>query len=314
MKTSRSRFFLLLLVSLCWLAPGVGLNAQERSGLRPNERGLAELRLSGSDLFVSSPALNNAPDFHSGFESSLEPPSFMDERGGIKEEIPDKYRDRYEEWKREFLSTEVGRKQWTAYARNTRFTLTIDMSRENQHGAITGRYKWNDSGELVGVTITLGSEIDEGYPDPVYYPVMNSLGWEGASYIISGNMLAATKIAHEFGHVNQAVRTDGRLYQIQNQLMPVYRTIFLTNGYNTYDPRLVKMARQMGGTSVEVWEDREYWGEANAMLYLRDRISEKGVRCSLFTRIKRTVEEYAGSYAKRFKQIAQSKPSLCGWQ
>src|ERR1044072_2465987 len=205
MKPSRSCFFLLLLASLCWFAPGTRLNAQEQSDLRPSKRDLAELRLSGSDLFVSFPALNNAPDFHYfdfDFESSLEPPSGADEHGGIKEEIPDKYRDRYEEWKREFLSTEVGRKQWAAYARNTRFTLTINVSRDNEHGAMTGRYKWNDSGELTSVTITLGSELDEGYPNPVYYPVMNSLGWEGAEYLVSGSMLAATKIAHEFGHVN----------------------------------------------------------------------------------------------------------------
>jgi hypothetical protein len=96
--------------------------------------------------------------------------------------------------------------------------------------------------------------------------------------------------------------------------MPVYRTILLSNGHNTRDPRLIKLARQMGGTSVEVWEDREYWGEANAMLYLRDRISEKGFRCVLFARIKRSVEEYAESYAERFKNIAQSEPSLCSWQ
>src|SRR5882724_5604017 len=35
--------------------------------------------------------------------------------GGIKEEIPDKYKDRYLEWKSEFLSTDTGRNQWSAY-------------------------------------------------------------------------------------------------------------------------------------------------------------------------------------------------------
>ena len=207
----------------------------------------------------------------------------------------------------------MGRKQWAGYAHNTRFTLTISISRDNQHGANTGKYRWSDSGELTGATITLGCQIDEGYPDPIYYPVMNSLSWEEASHPTGRNILAATKIAHEFGHVNQAASVDGKLYQLQNQLMPVYKTIFLNNGYDLMDPRLVKLARQMGGTSAEVWEDREYWGEANAMLYLGDRISEKNFRCLLFARIKRTVEEYAESYAERFRQIAQSEPSTCGW-
>jgi len=38
----------------------------------------------------------------------------------------------------------------------------------------------------------------------------------------------------------------------------------------------------MGGASVEIWEDLKYWGEANAMLYLNERISEKTFRCSFF--------------------------------
>lgn len=234
--------------------------------------------------------------------------------GGIKEEIPDKFRDRYLTWKNEFLSTETGRRQWEMFARNENFILTINISTDNRQGATTGKYKWNDAGELVGVTITLGSELDEGYPDPVYYPVMHSLSRSGVSDIISRRLLAATKIAHEFGHVNRALSMDAALYRLQNQLMPVYKRIFLNNGHNARDPRLLKLASQMGGTSVEIWEDREYWGEANAMLYLRDRIPEKNSRCILFSRIRRTVEAYAVPYAERFKQIALSESSMCGWQ
>ena len=143
---------------------------------------------------------------------------------------------------------------------------------------------------------------------------MNSLSWSGVSDITSGRLLAATKIAHEFGHVNRALSADGTLYRLQNQLMPVYKRIFLSNGHDTHDPRLQKLARQMGGTSVEIWEDREYWGEANAMLYLRDRILENNSRCILFSRIRQTVAAYAEPYAERFRQIAQSEPSLCRWQ
>ena len=241
-------------------------------------------------------------------------PSLTSAGGGIKEEIPARFKGRYEAWKTEFVSTEFGRTQWAMYAQNRRFTLTINISTDNPHGATTGKYRWNDAGELIGATITLGSEINEGYPDPVYYPVMNSLGWSAVTFAATGNILAATKIAHEFGHVNRAASMDSDLYQLQNQLMPVYKRIFLSNGHNTQDPRLLKLARQMGGTSAEVWEDREYWGEANAMLYLRDRISERTFRCVLFSRIRRTVEAYAEPYAERFKQIAQSEPSLCGWQ
>src|SRR5215813_4180537 len=80
----------------------------------------------------------------------------IDESGGIKEEVPSKYAARYQDWKREFLATEAGRNQWASYANNPNFTLTIAVSRDNPEGATTGRYKWNDAGQLIAATIILG--------------------------------------------------------------------------------------------------------------------------------------------------------------
>jgi hypothetical protein len=311
MKTFRITCSFLILALLSCFFPSIHHYAQQQAELsedRGSPASLRQNRQSSPGLFPTLAAVTY------GAASYGEPTPSADQGGGIKEEIPDKYRARYEAWKNEFVSTETGRRQWEMYAHNKGFTLTINIAADNHHGATTGKYKWSDAGELIGATITLGSQIDEGYPDPVYYPVMNSLAWRGVSDISSGRLLAATKIAHEFGHVNRAASMDGTLYRLQNQLMPIYKRIFLSNGHNTQDPRLLKLARQMGGTSVEIWEDREYWGEANAMLYLRDRISEKSFRCVLFSRIRRTVEFYAEPYAERFKQIAQSEPSLCGWQ
>ena len=78
----------------------------------------------------------------------------------------------------------------------------------------------------------------------------------------------------------------------------------------------VELAQQMGGTPMEIWADREYWGEANAMLYLRDRIARESFQCSIFSRIKRYIELYAKNYEKRFVEIAQSTspPYRCTWQ
>jgi hypothetical protein len=70
----------------------------------------------------------------------------------------------------------------------------------------------------------------------------------------------------------------------------------------------------MGATPVEIWEDREYWGETNAMIYLRDRFADDGFRCLLFSRIKRSLNLYAKGYEARFLNIAQSTPGhRCGW-
>ena len=237
------------------------------------------------------------------------------ESGGIREQVPEKYSARYQDWKQEFLSTETGRQQWASYQNNPHFTLTVVVTRDNPEGGNTGSYKWNEDGKLVAATITLGCRLDAGVPNPVYFPVMNSLLPTETTRNISGETLAATKIAHEFGHVNRTAKGDSALYQLQVQLMPQYNRIFLSNGRNTSDPRLIELARRMGATPVEIWEDREYWGETNAMLYLRDRFADDGFRCLLFSRIKRSVDLYARGYEERFLSIAQSTPAgrRCGW-
>ncbi len=236
--------------------------------------------------------------------------------GGIREVINGKYQKRYQEWKSEFLSTDIGRAQWEMYANHPGFMLTITVSAGNPEGAGTGKYKWNDAGELIAATITLGARIDTGFPSPVYYPVMNALAPYETSQLLSRNVLAATKIAHEFGHIIKMADTPETLYRLQVRLVPLYNKIFLSNGFNVNDPRLVELAREMGGNPVEIWENREYWGEANAMLYLRDRVGRQSFQCKLFNKIKRLVEEYAKNYEERFTEIAKSQgvKYSCSWK
>jgi YD repeat-containing protein len=251
-----------------------------------------------------------------GVETAAETRFVDDQRSGIREEIPEKYASRYLQWKQEFLATEAGRNQWASYQSNPNFVLRIVISRDNPEGATTGNYEWNAAGHLVAATITLGIRLDAGYPNPIYFPVMNSLGPTETSYKIAGSTLAATKIAHEFGHVNRTAKVDPVRYQLQTHLIPEYNKIFLSNGRNADDPHLLELARQIGGTPVEIWEDREYWGETNAMVYLRDRFTEESLRCPLFTRIRHTVDLYAKNYETRFLEIAQATPArkICGWQ
>lgn len=239
-----------------------------------------------------------------------------DKQGGIKEDIPNKYKAEYLGWKEQFLSTETGKQQWEAFENDTEFTLTITVSAENSKGASTGKYKWDSSGKLIAATISLGNHLNEGYPNPIYYPVLNSLTLpeEKSAKEIDGDILAATKIAHEFGHVKRTAISDSALYQLQGELIPKYVQIFLSNGRKVDDPRLTDLVRQMQGTPIEIWEDREYWGETNAMLYVRDKFTNKDMRCSLFNKIKQSVDLYAKNYYDRFFEIAQSTSSSdCGW-
>lgn len=236
--------------------------------------------------------------------------------GGLREDIPERYAKRYQEWKEEFLSTDIGKAQWEMYSHHPYLQLTITVGGKNSEGAGTGKYKWNEKGELIAATIILGERINEGYPSAVYYPVMNALEPFESRNLIGGTVLAATKIAHEFGHVMKISTTPHDVYHLQLQLVPVYNKIFLSNGYNVNDPRLVELAQKMGGNPVEIWEDREYWGEANAMLFLRDRIAKEKFHCRLFGKIKRAVEEYAKDYEQRFAEIAKEQGAIytCGWR
>jgi hypothetical protein len=301
MKATRKFSPFLLLASFFWLTPSPQLNARPPANLPTVEASSSDSSLTNSKR---------------GFVKATSPEPGAAESGSIREVIDDRYKVRYQTWKNEFLSTDIGRAQWEMYAHHPRLVLTITIAGTNPNGAATGRYKWNSSGELIAATIVLGSQVDHGYPSSVYYPVMNALEPFESKQLIGGSVLAATKIAHEFGHVMKIAGTPESLYRLQVQLVPVYNEIFLSNGYDTSDPRLVELALKMGGNPVQIWEDREYWGEANAMLFLRDRVAKERFHCKLFNKIKRTVEEYAKGYEERFAEIAKSQGASysCSWR
>jgi len=229
--------------------------------------------------------------------------------GGIREDIPKKYRERYEKWKAELLSTAYGQTQWAAYEANKSFVLTIKISDDKKRGAGTDRFQWDDLGNFVGATITLGHEIDEGYPNPIYYPVLNSLSRDQTSYLISGRILAASKLSHELGHVNQTANANMAVIEKQSKLIPEYTSIFLKNGHNTRDAKLVELAQEIGGTPIEIWESREYWSEVTAMNFLKDRIKDEPYFCFVFNKIRSNVQTYAREYVDRFDPVSISRCS-----
>src|SRR4029450_8188156 len=100
-----SRIVLLMILAAVLLTPfSVGLTSTQPNA---SERTVEELLASYHSL-----ELNACP----GHEAQT---------GGIREEIPAKYRSRYNQWKEEFLSTDAGRNQWSSYQNNPNFTLNI---------------------------------------------------------------------------------------------------------------------------------------------------------------------------------------------
>jgi hypothetical protein len=267
-------------------------------------------------LFSTVPLSANAYDYHSPTRKAkgnrnAKDKTRRDDKGGIREEIPDDFRNRFDRWKTEMLSTDVGRRQWERYATNKDFTLTIVISSDWKYSAGTGEYEWDKDGKLIGATITLGKKLDKGYPDPVYYPVMNSLSAYNGLDEISGDILASTKLMHEFGHVDFTAQTDTDLFQRQNKLMASYNTIFLKNGHNVSDPRLVALQSELGGMPIDIWENREYRSEVSAMRYLMERINRESFYCSVVGRIRRNLSEYARQYQDKFAAISGSNLTEC---
>jgi len=231
------------------------------------------------------------------FNHAVKLPSEEFGRSGIKEVIRDKYRKRYEGWKNEFLSTETGRSQWEKYVNTRTFLLTITVSDDKPHDARTDRYEWTSSGSLSAATITLGSHIDEGYPSGDSYPVIGSLA-PSLKSADRRKILAASKFAHEFGHVNQALANNQ--FQRQRQLLRTYITIMLAKGHDRYDPRLTELAQQLGATPLQVSTDWECLAETNALLYLQDKVSQKLLPPSLLKTIANNVTLNAKGCPKAF--------------
>jgi hypothetical protein len=216
----------------------------------------------------------------------------------VVEVIPKNYRKRYLKWKNDYLSTQVGRTEWYRYALDPNFKLTITISKEWAEGAIVDNFHWDDNGRLIAATITLGHKLDSGYPSSINYPITCSLAPGNLPPEAKGTILAATKIAHEFGHLDRTMSMDGRLYQLQNSLMIQYLQIFNANGHDCKDPRLLALVEQMSGTPVSIQQDRESWAEVGAIQYLKERLA-RGRDLKMPDPIKQAIEAYYLTYPER---------------
>src|SRR5215208_7141964 len=232
-------------------------------------------------LLFSTPAPAHSRESKS---SSSEAVTDTSACANLKEQIPRKYRGRYDRWKATLLSADIGRQLWLRYACNPAFRLTIIVSKSlDQGGEIKlDDYQW-DEGGLTAATIILGHRLDRGCAEPAYYPVLSSLYYLGVGWGAGepDDILAAAKFAHEFGHVDQAAKADPIRYRLQNELTEVYASHFESNGHDTDDPALVGLAAQMGGEPTILRGQREYWAETYALRYLLSRLRPRARRALL---------------------------------
>jgi len=230
--------------------------------------------------------------------------------GGIREDVPKRFRPRFDKWKSELLVTPYGKQAWERFAGRRDFTLTIRVSEERGKGAATDKFVWDDDGNLVAATITLGTELDGGVPPPVYYPVLNALSQPAASPSIRPTVFAAAKLIHEIGHVEQAAAAAAGVLEKESRLVPKYIEIFLNNGLDANDRRLLDLRQQLGGTPTQLWEEREYNSEVVAMRYVTERLSDEDL-CLVLHKVRENLETYGSAFESKFDLAREFASAAC---
>ena len=94
--SSRQSFFLLLVCFIVCVSAGL----------------LATSRASGTAAAMTADSANHAKPT----------------TGGLREVVDVRYKKRYEDWKNEFLSADIGRVQWELYNRHPHLLLTITVA------------------------------------------------------------------------------------------------------------------------------------------------------------------------------------------
>ena len=216
----------------------------------------------------------------------------------IKETIPQCYKKKYEQWKAEYLSTYVGQQEWQKFDHDRNFDLTITVTKEKGRGAEVINLQWSAEGELIAATIVLGSALDSGYPGAFNYPVLCSLDPGSLSKGVPSDVLAASKLAHEFGHINNIARVGAATYNQQNDFIRQYNRIFFHNGMNAKDPRLLELLSRMGGSPVDIMRDREHEAEASSALYLKERLRTLNLNRPLSRSVGAAIELYEKIYQR----------------
>jgi hypothetical protein len=71
-------------------------------------------------------------------------------------------------------------------------------------------------------------------------------------------------------------------------------------------PDLAELKEELGGTPLKIWENREYWGETNALQFLLDRIENEKFFCPVVNKIQANIKTFALTYEDRFLQVFKS--------
>ena len=193
----------------------------------------------------------------------------------------------YEKWKAAYLATEQGRKTWKRYQDDKNFTLNIAVadrgSDSKNRAAMVGDFKFDSDGNFIGSTMTLGRNLGKDLPgDTESYPVLSALDTQDSSKI------GASKIAHEFGHLDDLKSLGTTFYEQQKILDAIKDRVTELGSQKRYgelgtDPTLKNLSdsfqKKFGVTTTQEGINRENRAEKQAIPTIRqifgNSLSEK---------------------------------------
>ncbi|MBK7510694.1 MAG: RHS repeat-associated core domain-containing protein [Chloracidobacterium sp.] len=183
----------------------------------------------------------------------------------------------YEKWKAAYLATEAGRKTWERYQNDKNFTLNIVVadrgSDSKNRSAMVGDFKFDSDGNFIGSTMTLGRNLGKDLPgNTESYPVLSALDTQDSAKI------GASKIAHEFGHLDDLKSLGTTFYEQQKILDAIKDRVTELGSQKRYgelgtDPTLKNLndsfQKKFGVTTTQEGINRENRGEKQAIPTIR---------------------------------------------
>jgi hypothetical protein len=145
---------------------------------------------------------------------------------------------------------------------------------------------FDETGNMTGATIVLGSNIESGAPpNKGSYPVLSSLGDAGKL------ARAVGKIAHEFGHVED-LRARGATFLKEYQLTKETQQLFeqLPDKQYQTNKRVAEIAAQLGPNLAR---DRDVRAERTTIPVLRQHFGK-----NMPGAVKTSIKNYEKSYGK----------------
>lgn len=197
----------------------------------------------------------------------------IEEPNGLSEED----QKAYEKWKAAFLATEEGRKTWERYENDKNFKLKIvvaDRGSDSQNrSAKVGDYVFDENGNFTGATMTLGRNLGKGVPgDNESYPVSSTLDESDTAKV------GASKIAHEFGHLDDFRSLGTTFYEQQKILDDIKSRVEELGRQKRYreldtDPTLKNLnesfQKKFGTTPIQEGINRDNRAEKQAIPTIR---------------------------------------------